>query len=404
MKATRTGRRFWVKWGACLLGCALASACVRAVTRRQTDIMEKTGGTSISAAELRARVNDLADRLAGRLEEAADRIWSEARDPAVRRAALALKVDAIPTIYTAAFRADPLIAALDLWGLTFQISQYVENGVGRDAFGPQQPLARDGARTMVAETTAFLRSVATNQETFEKARAEVERWATGNPIGYTFSARSSITPFLAQLRSEGRDAIVVVGEVSETVETLSERLNTYAAQLPRQVRWQAELMVSEMVNEHALEAAVGDLHDLGSVARRADGLLADAPNILGSAGSSARELVAGECRALLENVNGQRLQTLEYATAERRAVLEALREERIAVITALRQERIESLKEIDAIETRAVDSVIAGLKDVVVYTLWRVAALLLFLMVSATALGIIGYRLTRGRPRTLATT
>jgi hypothetical protein len=71
----------WLDVGAGLLG-RVTSAFAPNVARRQTDIMEKTGGVSLSAADLRARVNDLADRLASGLERTADRITTETRDPA----------------------------------------------------------------------------------------------------------------------------------------------------------------------------------------------------------------------------------------------------------------------------------------------------------------------------------
>jgi hypothetical protein len=365
--------------------------------------MKKRGGVSVSAAELRARVNDLADRLTGRLEETADRIRAETLDRAVRRRALFLKADAIPAFYTAADRADPLAAAVDVWGLTLQITQYLENGAGRDAFGPQQPLAREGARNLLADTDAVLRSIATSPTAFDKARADVERWAKSHPIEVTFSSRSSIAPLLAEWRSEDRDAFVAVGEVSDTIENVSERLNTYAAQLPRQARWQAELMLSDMAGERDVQATLGDIHDLGSAGRRVDDFLADVPSLLGSSDSPLRGLVAEERRALLQEVNGQRLQTLEYATAERRALLAALSEERFAVVAALHQERIETLKEMDAIRIRAMDSAVASLRDLVDYTLWRVAALLLLLMFSATSLGVVAYWLTVKRRYTAAT-
>src|SRR5262245_15617680 len=85
-----------------------AAACAPTVARRQTDVMEKTGAVGVSAAVLRARVDDLAERLAGRIEETCDRIRSEARDPAVRRRALTAKIEAVPALYSAAFRVDPL--------------------------------------------------------------------------------------------------------------------------------------------------------------------------------------------------------------------------------------------------------------------------------------------------------
>ena len=37
-----------------------------------------------------------------------------------------------------------------------------------------------------------------------------------------------------------------MGEASDTLENMSERLNTYVAHLPKQARWQAELLAAEM--------------------------------------------------------------------------------------------------------------------------------------------------------------
>ena len=140
MKQTQTRRAAWWMVAAGLLGVAVAGACAPKAARRQTDVMEKTGGVSVSATVLRARVDDLAERLAGRVEETSDRIRAEARDRAIRRRALTAKIEVIPAVYSAAYRIDPLEAALDVWALAFQLSQFVEEGDGRDAFGKQQPL------------------------------------------------------------------------------------------------------------------------------------------------------------------------------------------------------------------------------------------------------------------------
>ena len=118
---------------------------------------------------------------------------------------------------------------------------------------------------------------------------------------------------------------------------------------------------------------------------------------MGGTGSPLRELLAGERRIVLEAVDGQRRETLDYLTAERLTVLAALREERVATLVALRQERIETLLEVDAIKSRAVESAVAGLRDLVDYLLWRLAALLLALLVAAAPLAVVGYRLTVGR-------
>ena len=360
-KDTRTTDTPWLKVGAGLLG-RVASAFTPSVARRQTEIMEKGGGVSVGAADLRARVNDLADRLAGALERMADRIGTESRDPKVRRRALAFKVEAIPAVYTAAYRSDPLVAAVDTWALAFQVKEYVETGAGRDAFGTEQPLARAQARELLADADASVRGMTASQEAFDAARVKVQSWVAKHPIEHALSSRSSVAPVLAEWRSEDRNAFLAVGEVTDTIQNVSERLNTYAAQLPRQVRWQAELLVAELADEH------------------------DGPGLLGAAGQAVREILASERHAVLEDVNGQRQQTLDYLTAER-----------VAALAALRQERVDALTAVEALEGRVVDSAVARLRSVVDSALWRLAVLLAVLMFSAATLGVLVYRLTAGR-------
>jgi hypothetical protein len=385
---------------AVFVALAATWACMPKATHRQTDAMAKAGGITVSAAELRALVNALADRFVDQIEETADGIGATAKDPGVRRRALAFKIDAVPAVYTAAYRADPLAGLVDVWALAFQAEQYLRDGAGRDSFGADQGVARDRVRELVVEADVVARRAARPGE-FDRARAEVEAWARDNPVRYTFSSRPSCATFAAERRSEGRDAFVAIGSVSDTVEAVSERLNTYAALEPKLARWQAELLLSDSAGERSLEAALGDVAALGSAARRAQELLDHPPDLAGAM-SAARAVLAEERRAVLDSVNAQRLATLEYATSERLAVLTALREERIATLAALRQERIEGLQEVDSIKTRAVDTGVAGLKEVVDYAIWRLAALLLVFLVTVAALGIVSYRLTVGRHRPTA--
>ena len=87
----------------------------------------------------------------------------------------------------------------------------------------------------------------------------------------------------------------------------------------------------------------------------------------------------------------------EVVSAERLATLAALHEEWIAVVAALRQERIAILAEVEALEKRAIESATVRLRALVGYTLWRVAALLAFLMLLAATLGLAFHRLAAGR-------
>jgi hypothetical protein len=78
MSDSRGTRWRWI--AAVVVGLVVASACAPKTVRRQTDIMESTGKVSVSAAVLRARVNDLVERFAGRIQQTADRITAETDD------------------------------------------------------------------------------------------------------------------------------------------------------------------------------------------------------------------------------------------------------------------------------------------------------------------------------------
>ena len=100
---------------AAAVALAAAWACAPKAAHRQTDVME-AGTITVSAAELRAVVNALADRFADQIEETADRIGAATQDPAIRRRALVFEIDAVPAVYTAAYRADPLAGVVDAAG------------------------------------------------------------------------------------------------------------------------------------------------------------------------------------------------------------------------------------------------------------------------------------------------
>ena len=389
-------------WTGAALGALLVAllgtwACgAPKVSKRQTDIMEKTGTVSVSAAVLRVGVNDLVDRFAGRIEQSADRIVEQADTAAVQRRALALKVDAIPAVFTAGYRADPLSAAIDVWVLAFQFREYVEVGAGRTAFGPQQRLLQDTAREQLADVDTVMRTIAIKPEYFDRARPQVEQWAAGHPIKHTFTGRTSGASLLVSLRSDNKDAFLVVGEVSDTLENMSERLNTYVAHLPKQARWQAELLAADVTKALPVERTLADVHDLGTAARRATGVLDGIPGLL----DAEREILATERRAVLAGVDGQRRQTLdvltEYVTAERLALVAAVRDERVATVAAVHQERLETIAAVETMRKLTVDSSLVGLRDLVDYTIWRVAILVAGLMLLAAVLGIAAVRLTSG--------
>jgi hypothetical protein len=190
MRSSGNVERGWLRYTAVVSGLGILGwACAPKVARRQTDVMERSGKVSISAAELRARVDILANHFADQLEQTADRIRAEAPDRGVRRRALAFKVDVVPAIYTAAYHVDPMMAAVDVWAFSLQLRQYLDEGSGREAFGRCQSIAREDALALVAEAERLVEGIASRPEEFGRERAKVEAWVAAHPVRYTFASR-----------------------------------------------------------------------------------------------------------------------------------------------------------------------------------------------------------------------
>src|SRR4029077_15963597 len=136
--------------------------------------------------------------------------------------------------------------------------------------GAEQSVATKCAHDILADTDAVVGSMVAGTEAFDHGRARAEDWAPQHPIGHSFASRASADVLMAELRSDEQSAFQAVGAVSDTIENLSERLNTYAELLPRQSRWQAELLIDEMAGDRSIEGALDDINTIGTTARNAD--------------------------------------------------------------------------------------------------------------------------------------
>jgi hypothetical protein len=73
---------------------------------------------------------------------------------------------------------------------------YFREGVGKNAFGAQQPLA---AARMVAIADETAASLASSPEAYERMKAKVQQFARSHPIEGLFSSRDTALIELARL-------------------------------------------------------------------------------------------------------------------------------------------------------------------------------------------------------------
>jgi len=378
-----------------LATCSLVSACGSTASSHRSTLQQKIGTPGgISATELRLRLYELPQRLGGIVEVAADRIRLESTDPAARRRALLWEADGIPALYAAALRPDPLAGALDLAVFVYQMEDYLEEGAGKDAFGPQQGIAIGAVQKMVKLTESTASSLYTDQAVYARRTAQLQEFARTHPIDGSFMARETAISVLARFsQDESAGTFAAVGQATDTLEDISLRLNAYITLLPKVTRWQAALATEDITGRDSLGATVDDLHAIGVVARRADSLLTDLPGAMREAREPLLRLLDEQRTELLAAVARERLAMTGYITAEREAAIAALDEERRAAMASISEERAAVLAGLDALTRRTIEDVSVRGRGMARNAFWGA----LILIAASALLFAAAYRLARGR-------
>ena len=175
---------------------------------------------------------------------------------------------------------------------------------------------------------------------------------------------SPIARFAEQTRDSG-DLAQSLGTIEELTSTLSQQARIYLADMPRQIRGEADLMRSDMLSAQEFGPMLGDVHTTAAaVDRLADTgesikpLVENERRIVLEETSRQRALVmealsierekavaaivgafAAERGEVLRNAELQRLATLEWASMERRETIAEVRRELAGAIASLRGER-----------------------------------------------------------------
>ena len=313
----------------------VASACFR--VPQQSASMAALEAPDVTAAELQLWVYETGRHFSSIIESTADSIGARSRDPTVRRNALRWKIAAIPLIEEASLRPDPVVATGDLWGFALQLSDYLERGDGRDAFGDQQPLAVAAADTLERLADGLAIRIIDPQRREQSKRA-LQAWAERHPLHGPELARESV------LSSDMKALAITETSLTGTVASLqrnligvSNRLGYLNEGMLKRVLWQSELTAGDLVSP---------LLDRGRAAMLRD-LSVGWTQLIAS--------VDSERAATFANIAVERATVLDRVSAERVAIVDAARQERVAVLAALHDERVAALASMDSVTQRSID-------------------------------------------------
>jgi len=143
--------------------------------------------------------------------------------------------------------------------------------------------------------------------------------------------------------------------MTTSIKTLAEglgdftaRLDSYNVYLPKQVRWQAELLIADFTHDPQISGALSNLAVLSDSAAKASGNLERMP-----------DLVDQTRKSFKADVEGERLSAQAFVREELLRTLYALQQERIATIAAMHGERLATTAEISQ-ERRAAMEALRG--------------------------------------------
>jgi len=376
------GSALWIAFGASWVGCAATMRAPSIDSRAQTTV-------TANANQVRLRMRSLVGPMCGEIERTADQIAAGATDPAVRKAALRWKIDAVPTLSAALFQPEPQTAVLDTWVLFNQMADFFETGPGREQLGESAPIAVETCRRLEQEVSDVFAAMTASGDV-SRVRAFARSWAAAHPIRYSIPNRE-----VALGRALERDLPAswstgeAVAEITTSVDDLNRKLDVYSDHVFRQIRWEGELLADDMRLADLPPLAERTVRSGESVASAFDqiapGLKGLAPGLerVATVAERAPALVASERRAAMESIGEELTRTMAFLQRERIEALKQVTAERIAAISSLSQE---VSKEREAFN-RDIERV--GLQ-VVDHAVWRLAQLVAATLV-CLGFGMVGF-------------
>ena len=319
--------------GYALLGALFALAifvggCSSGNTRKDAAVKAAKNVNS-SAAELSARNQSLLGIYSAEIEAAADKIMFDSPTTAGRQQALAWKAEAIPILQNTMLKTDPVAAIADTWAFIYQMRNFFQQPAVRTQLGPLQPVAADTLSRMDEQMENLIKSAAPTANIAD-LRKKTESWAAAHPIQRGLPGRESMdAELIHRLGQSDLGAVASVRALEEGMGDLTARLDAYNVYAPKQARWQAELLLSDLAQDPHMATAASNLGAISSAAEKASEDIDRMPEFMKQARA-----------AVVSDVQGQRLATQEFLDQERTLTLNALRQERIATVAALNDQRL----------------------------------------------------------------
>jgi hypothetical protein len=202
-------------------------------------------------------------------------------DRKVKRSDLIKNVRIRQALSTMLEQTNPIIAFLEVWGLTVRFREYVESGEGSILYGDHQDLIIEMARELEARLENIGRRFLSEPE-FDEARRRIRRFAAQNPIRESFAnlvvyateARPGEPPPFADIIAIPMAPFTALRGVDRTASAIysiresMDHIADVVEQMPESVRWEWLLLLAEMEDAAVIESLLTSISTLAESSTR----------------------------------------------------------------------------------------------------------------------------------------
>ena len=285
---------------------------------------------------------------------------------------------AIPALFDALFRRDPGAALIDASALIEQIKQDYTLREHLAMTAEERQVILHAADTIKHRLQVVYLATGASQAEIDDFWVEIEDWARNHPIAGNFAVRDSTESlFAASTALIGGGLGAAISSAQEEMADFAVRADIYAEHLPRQARWQAQLLVEELLADGIVNQAVEEVGTIPlsieeipiDIDAERQALIED----LRREGFLVGRWVQNERDGGFAFVSTERQVVLDHLTEERIAILEAIKSERYALIEALDQQRSAAFEDLQKI---VASTLVQSRQDLIDHLIFRSAQLL----------------------------
>jgi len=304
-------------------------------TSRKTAAVKSAKNLKSSAAELSARNQSLLGRYSAEIENAADKVIFASPSPVARRQALVWKAEAIPVLQQSLLNVDPVTAVFDAWVFVFQMKAYMAQPPVKQGFGESHTVVDETLERMDTEMQGLVRAAAPSADLMS-LRQKAVSWAEAHPLLGGLAGRESVDAEVIRKLGETKlGTMAAIQALGESLGDLTARLDAYSAYLPKQARWQEELLLSDLARTPQASALISNFSTITDALAKTSGTVEKMPEL----SAEMRKAVEAERLAIQDFVRAEREQAFNSVAHERVALLSGVDRERQAITADLRGER-----------------------------------------------------------------